>query len=66
MFTYNSAEDFGDEQSLYVLGREEDGREPGDAGQTGENGPAVAEAFGDDSVEEEAEDFANVGALGLC
>lgn len=59
----DAAEDLGGEQGLDVLGGEEDGGEGGDEDEAGEDGVAVAEALRDVAVDEEADDFADVGAL---
>lgn len=59
----DSTQNFGDDESLDVLGGEEDGDEAGKEDEAGEESFTVAPAFGDVAVDEETDDFAAHGTL---
>jgi hypothetical protein len=61
-----TAEDFGGEKHLDVLGGEEEGDAGGEPDETADDRIAVAEAFGEPAVEEETDNGTDVGTLDSC
>lgn len=59
----DTAEDFGSKQGLDVGSSEEDGGEGSDEEETDHDGLAVAEALGHKAVDEETNNFADLGAV---
>jgi hypothetical protein len=59
----DAAEDFGREEGLDVLRGEKDGGEEGEEDEAADDGGAVAEALRGPAVDEEADDFADGGAV---
>jgi hypothetical protein len=61
--THNTAENFSDLYVDHRLGREEDGGKCDDQSKTGHNRVAIPKTFRYPAVDEEANDFTDVGTL---
>ena len=61
--SYDAAEDLGREKGLHILSREEQSRPSVDKHQAHDDSPAIPEPFRHPAVDEEADKFANIGAL---
>jgi len=60
---WNTAENLSNQQGLDVLCGEEDGSDSGDHDQASHDSVAVAEALRDETVDEETDDFSNIGSV---
>lgn len=58
-----TAEDFGGEEHLDVLGGEEEGDAAGEPDEAADDGVSISEALREPAVEEETDDGTDVGTL---